>query len=51
MRDLSPGMWTCAALYIVIGLIGIFVLSAKPVVATSPDGYGVSAIDSPPVLR
>jgi hypothetical protein len=51
MRDVSPGMWTCAALYVAIGLIGIFFLTAKPVVATSTDGYGVTAIGSPQVLR
>jgi hypothetical protein len=46
----SPGVWTCAALYVAIGLLGIFVLS-RPGIATSSDGYGVAAIAAPTQLR
>jgi hypothetical protein len=51
MRNLARGMWTCAALYVAISLLGIFFLSAKPALTTSTDGYGISAIGSPPELR
>ena len=30
MRDLSPGVWTCAALYVAIGLLGILFLASGP---------------------
>lgn len=51
MRDLSPGVWTCAALYAAIGLLGILFLASGPGVATSSEGYGVAAIAVPAPLR
>ena len=51
MRDLSPGVWTCAALYVAIGLLGILFLASGPGVATSSEGYGVAAIATPAPLR
>jgi hypothetical protein len=47
MRKFSRGIWTCAALYIVLGLIGIFILTGEPSIATSGEGYGIAAIASP----
>jgi hypothetical protein len=47
MRNFSRGIWTCAAFYVAIGLIGIFFLTSQPRVATSSDGYGISAVAAP----
>jgi hypothetical protein len=51
MRNFSRGIWTCAALYVVLGLIGIFFLTSEPGIATSSEGYGIAAAASPPPLR
>lgn len=51
MRNFSPGIWTCAALYAAIGLIGIFLLASGPGVATSSEGYGIAAVAAPASLR
>jgi hypothetical protein len=51
MHDLSRGIWTCAALYVAIGLVGIFLLAGQPGIATSSDGYGIAAIAAPAALR
>ena len=51
MRNFSPGIWTCAALYAAIGLIGIFFLASGPGVTTSSEGYGIAAIAAPASLR
>jgi hypothetical protein len=51
MRKFSRGIWTCAALYVAIGLIGIFFLTGGPSIATSSEGYGIAATASPPPLR
>jgi len=51
MRNFSRGIWTCAALYVAIGLIGIFLLAGGPGVATSSDGYGIAAIAASTTLR
>jgi len=50
-RNLSPGIWACAALYAAIGLIGIFFLASGPGVTTSSEGYGIAAIVAPASLR
>jgi hypothetical protein len=50
MRNFSRGIWTCVALYVAIGLIGIFFLTSDPGIATSSEGYGTAAA-SPPPLR
>jgi hypothetical protein len=47
MRKFSRGIWTCAALYIVLGLIGIFFLTGDPSIATSSEGYRIAATASP----
>jgi hypothetical protein len=46
MRNYTHSIWTCAALYVAIGLIGIAFLTTRPGVATSSDGYGIA--DSAP---
>jgi hypothetical protein len=51
MRKLSRGIWTCATLYVAIGLIGVFFLATRPSIATSTDGYGVAAIMAQPAFR
>jgi hypothetical protein len=51
MRNFSPGLWTCAALYVAIGLIGIFFLTSGPGITASSEGYGTAAIAAPAVLR
>jgi len=51
MQNLSRGIWTCAALYVAIGLIGIFFLTGQPRVATSSEGYGVAALAAPGALQ
>jgi len=51
MRNFSRGIWTCAALYVAIGLIGIFLLAGQPGIATSSDGYGIAVIAAPAALR
>lgn len=51
MHNLSRGIWTCAALYVAIGLVGIFLLAGGPGIATSSDGYGIAAIAAPAALR
>ena len=51
MRNFSRGIWTCAALYVAIGLIGIFFLTVAPRIATSSEGYGIAAIAPPAQLR
>jgi hypothetical protein len=38
------GIWTCAGLYIAIGVIGVFLLSAQPNTVTATDGYGIVRI-------
>jgi hypothetical protein len=51
MRHVSPGIWTCAALYVAIGLIGIFVLTSGAGVTTTSEGYGIAAIAAPASAR
>ena len=51
VRKFSRGIWTCAALYIALGLIGIFFLTSEPGIATSSEGYGIAATASPAPLR
>ena len=51
MRNFSPGIWTCAALYAAIGLIGIFFLASGPGATTSSEGYGIAAIAAPAALH
>jgi hypothetical protein len=51
MRNFSPGIWTCAALYVAIGLIGVYFLTSAPGVNTSSEGYGIAAIAAPAPLR
>ena len=51
MRNFSPGIWTCAALYAAIGLIGVFFLMSESGIATSSEGYGIAAIAAPAPLR
>jgi hypothetical protein len=50
-RNFSPGIWTCAAIYAVISLIGIFFLTSGPGGTTSSEGYGIAAIAAPAALR
>ena len=47
MRNFSSGIWTCAVLYVAIGLIGIFFLAGEAGVAVSSEGYGIGAVASP----
>ncbi len=51
MRNFSRGVWTCAALYVAIGLIGIFFLAGEASVATSSEGYGIGAVASPAPMQ
>jgi hypothetical protein len=51
MRNFSRGIWTCAALYVALGLIGILFLTSEPRIATSSEGYGIAATASPTPLR
>jgi hypothetical protein len=51
MGNFSPGIWTCAVLYVAIGLIGIFILTSEPGVNTSSEGYGIAAIAAAAPLR
>lgn len=51
MRNFARGIWTCAALYVAIGLIGIFLLTGQSTIVTSSEGYGVVAIAAPAVIR
>jgi hypothetical protein len=51
MRNYTRSIWTCAALYAAIGLIGIVFLTTRPGVATSNDGYGIANIAPPAALR
>jgi hypothetical protein len=51
MRNFSRGIWTCAALYAALGLIGILLLTSEPGIATSSEGYGIAAAVSPAPLR
>jgi hypothetical protein len=51
MRNYTRGIWTCAALYAAIGLIGIVFLTIRPGIATSNDGYGIANIAPPVALR
>jgi len=44
-------IWTCAALYAAIGLVGVFFLMSEPGIATSSEGYGIAAIAAPASLR
>ncbi len=46
MRNYTRSIWTCAALYAAIGLIGIVFLTTRPGVATSNDGYGIGRLPS-----
>jgi hypothetical protein len=47
MRNFSRGIWTCAAVYVAIGLAGIFFFMSERGVATSSEGYGIAAIAAP----
>jgi hypothetical protein len=40
------GIWTCAGLYIAIGVIGVFCLGAKPNTVSSTDGYGIVQVSA-----
>ena len=51
MRNYTRGIWTCAALYAAIGLIGIVFLTTRPGIATSYDGYGIANIAPRAALR
>ena len=51
MRNFSRGIWTCAALYVALGLIGILLLTGEPRIATSGEGYGIAATASLTPLR
>jgi hypothetical protein len=51
MRNYTRSIWTCAALYAAIGLIGIVFLTTRPGVATSSDGYGIADIAPRAALR
>jgi hypothetical protein len=51
MRNYIRSIWTCAALYVAIGLIGIVFLTTRPGVATSSDGYGIADIAPRAALR
>ena len=51
MRNYIRSIWTCAALYVAIGLIGIVLLTTRPGVATSSDGYGIADIAPRAALR
>jgi hypothetical protein len=51
MGDFSRGIWTCAALYLAIGLIGIFFLMSESGIATSTEGYGIAAMAAPAAPR
>jgi hypothetical protein len=51
MGNFSASLWTCATLYVAIGLLGIFFLARPPTAATSSDGYGIAAVAPPPTLR
>jgi hypothetical protein len=51
MRNHIRSIWTCAALYVAIGLIGIVFLTTRPGVATSSDGYGIADIAPRAALR
>ena len=51
MRKFSRAVWTCAALYVALGLIGILLLMGEPGIATSSEGYGTAATASPTPLR
>jgi hypothetical protein len=51
MRNFSRGIWTCAAIYVALGLIGILLLTSEPGIATSSEGYGIAATASPTPLR
>jgi hypothetical protein len=35
------GIWTCAGLYIAIGVIGVFFLGTQPNTVNAADGYGI----------
>jgi len=51
MHNYTRSIWTCTALYVAIGLIGIVVLTTRPGVATSSDGYGIVDIAPRAALR
>ncbi len=51
MRSFSRGIWTCAALYVVLGLLGIFFLTGELGIATSSEGYRIAATASPTPLH
>ena len=51
MGDFSRGIWTCAPLYLAIGLIGIFFLMSESGIATSTEGYGIAAMAAPAAPR
>ena len=51
MRNYTRSIWTCAAVYVAIGLIGIVFLTSRPGVATSSDGYGIADMALPVALR
>lgn len=51
MRNFSRGIWTCAALYVALGLIGILLLAGEPGIATSSEGYGIATTASPTPLH
>ncbi len=49
IRNFSRGIWTCAALYLALGLIGIFFLTSEPSTATSSEGYGIATASLTPL--
>jgi hypothetical protein len=51
MHNYTRRIWTCAALYAAIGLIGIVFLTTRPGVATSSDGYGIANVAPQAALR
>jgi len=51
MGNFSASLWTCATLYVAVGLIGIFLLARPPTAANSSDGYGIATVAPPPTLR
>ena len=51
MHNFSRGIWTCAALYVAVGLMGLLFLTGQPSVATSSEGYGVAATAAPAAPR
>jgi hypothetical protein len=45
MRGVSQfGLWTCAGLYIAIGVIGVVLFSAQSPSADTTAGYGIAPV-------